>query len=126
MESPESEPAHQQRGSGKREIKGAREGGFRSINSISLYFSPSPSFSPRKMRDICVKRSNANVNLLKGGGVQKGGRGGKRGGGKIGRTEKESPTERPEGRAGKNNFGLKLSQGAFARQGVTAARPGEK
>ena len=50
---------------------------------------------------------------LKGGGVQKGGRGGKRGGGKIGRTEKESPTERPEGRLGKNSFGYKLSLGAL-------------
>lgn len=78
------------------------------------------------MRDTWVSGATQVSTYLKGGGVQKGGRGGKRGGGKVGRSEKESPTERPEGRLGKNNLIRKLSQGAFYQQGATKARPGKR
>lgn len=77
--------------------KGAREGDFRGIKSNSSRFPPSPMFSPRQMRDICVSGATQISTYYKGGGVSKGVRRGKRGGGKAGSREKESPTERPKG-----------------------------
>ena len=96
MHLPESEPSYHSTAEDKPQTEGAREGDFRGIQSNTSSFSPSPSFSPRKMRDTWVSGATQVSTSLKGGGVQKGGRGGKRGGGKAGSREKGSPTERPD------------------------------
>lgn len=77
--------------------KGAREGDFRGIKSNSSRFPPSPRFSPRLMRDICVSgATQISTYLQRGRGVKRGSKG-KKGRGESWKPRKGKPDRAPEG-----------------------------